>query len=330
MTERTNVHRQLYRNKDAIIDGHVHAGTDATNVVLQRYPTAQNMMDIVRKMDASGVDYAATFPMPSDLFWFDASRLANNLELVPSLEPAEAFPYQRSNWSHFHEAKLFGDGKILPFAIILPGVKEEEQINSLRTYINQDSVFGLKFHTFATQTHASALKDSKFIRLAQEHSLPITVHSGSDELSDPQQVIELAKLYPDVRFCIAHAADFKKDIFMQLAQNPSHNLFIDTCPHISNCYLAQREDPNQLLELNYADPKSALLGLYQQYPQGVIWGTDEPWTTITDDKNQTILAKVMYEDEASLLKQLPNDVRKQISYINTVRFLFGDNRPLDV
>lgn len=324
MPERADIYKQITQNGDAVIDGHVHTGFDATNAARRRYPTTQNVMDLVRKMNIAGVDYAAVFPAPADLFWFDARTVANEARLVPSPTPAEEFPYQIANWNHFHETKLFGEARTLPFAIILPGVKEEEQVEFLRGYIAKDMVFGLKFHTWATQTHASTLRDSKFIELAREHSLPITIHSGPDEFSNPQQVIELARLYPDVRFAIAHSADFKKDIFDQLAQNPLPNLFIDVCPHISNCYLAEREDPTQLLDLDFADPRSALVGIYQRYPTGIIWGTDEPWTTITDDVNQTILAKVMYEDEVDLLKQLPADVRRQISYTNTTRFLFGD------
>jgi predicted TIM-barrel fold metal-dependent hydrolase len=324
MAEREQVYRNITEDKGATIDAHVHAGFDATNVVRKRYPTSQSIVDLVRKMRANNVSYSAVFPAPSDLFWFDPKRVAYDAEWVQAREPAEAFPYERANWTHFNESELFGEEIVLPFGNIMPGVKEEEQVDFLRTYIDRDKVFGLKLHTLASHTPASALEGSRFIDLAKEYSLPITIHSGSDEYSDPQQVIELSKLYPDVRFAIAHAADFKKDIFTQLRANPHKNVFVDTCPHISNCYFAQRENPKKLLDLDYTDPQSALLGLYQAYPEGVIWGTDEPWTTVTDDTNQRILARIMYEDEVALLRQLPQQVRQQISYTNTVRFLFGD------
>ncbi len=326
MTERAKAYSVLLNTPDAsIIDSHSHAGFDATNIVRRRYPIAQGILDMVRKMDANGVSHAAVFPAPSDLFWFDARGVAFDANWEPSREPAERFPYEHANRAHFSEVELFGRDRIMPFANVLPGVKEEEQIDLLREFTSTDQLFGLKFHSLATHTPLSSFVESLFARFAQDHSLPVMFHSGPDEYSRPEQALDVAEELPDLRICIAHAGDFEATFFNRLRAGRSENLFVDVAPHITNCHFAQQRTDGEVLDLAYEDPLEVLAQVYDLIPDRVLWGTDEPWTTVTDDANKKILVKVTYEDEVALLNRLPDQIRRSMSYVNPMRYLFGED-----
>ncbi len=323
MIEREEIFKDLASPGTKTIDAHSHAGVDLTNIVRRRYPIAQSIIDMARKMNANGITHAAVFPGPSDLFWFDPRKVAFDAVWEQLEKPAERFPYEHANIAHFAEVELFGNGQIMPFANILPGTKEDEQLNLLKELLDGDRLFGLKLHTLATHTHALKLIGSKFTEFATEHSLPIMIHSGPDEYSRPDQIVEVAKKYPDTRICIAHTGDYEKDLFAVLTKDGLPNLFTDLAPHITNCYFAQRRDDGKILDLDYSKPRQVIMDLYKMIPDRLLWGTDEPWTTVTDDNNHKILTKVVYEDEVTLLGDLPTSVRKDISYTNTMRFLFG-------
>jgi len=322
MNNKEVVQKMLIEKGDGVLDSHTHAGFDITNIVTRRFPTVQSVSDLVRKFKSTGVNNTITFPCASDLFWFDSSLVARSRQWKYTGESAEDFPYQFANSSHLNEVELFGEGVVLPFINILPAVREEEQINSVLEEIKRGDIFGLKFHPLAVHTRADSLKQSRFIEVAQRYNLPVTIHSGPDKYSQAQQIVELAQTFPDVRFCIAHAAHFDVKIFTNRGCKLP-NLFTDTSPFISLCYLANQEGcQDQILNLDYNDPARALVEFATRWPDNIIWGTDEPWTTLAD-KNKKILTKVSYEDECALLKRIPENLRRKISYENTMKYLFG-------
>lgn len=325
MNERLEIFDSLRDSSHKVIDTHAHAGFDATNIVRRRYPIAQSIVDMTRKMQSNGISFTALFPSPSDLFWFDARKVAFEGIWEQATQPAERFPYEHANIAHFTEVELFGNGKIMPFANILPGVKETEQLELLKQLRESDRLFGLKLHTLATHTHATKLIGSRFTEFAYENSLPIMVHSGADEYSRPNLIVEVAKKYPEVRICIAHTGDYEKDLFKTLTSDDCPNLFTDLAPHITNCYFANQRKDGLILDLDYAKPRDVIMDIYKLIPYRLLWGTDEPWTTVTDGANQRILTKVLYEDEINLLNSLPELVQTNISYTNTMRYLFGSD-----
>ncbi len=325
MAERASAYKILSDSSStALIDSHSHAGFDATNIVRRRYPIAQGVLDMVRKMEANGVSHAAVFPAPSDLFWFDAKGVAFDATWVHSQEPAERFPYEHANTAHFSEVELFGMGRIMPFANVLPGVREEAQLDLLKEFASRDQLFGIKFHSLATHTPVSTFAESLFADFAREQSLPVMFHSGADEYSRPEQALEVARRLPDLRICVAHAGDFETNFFDQLRPGAFPNLFVDVAPHITNCHFAKQVTDGKVLDLKYDDPLTVLSQIYELIPERVLWGTDEPWTTVTDDANQKILVKVTYEDEVALLNSLPDRVRRSMAYTNPMRYLFGE------
>lgn len=327
MIERNEAIDELSKaNTRTIIDAHTHCGVDNLNIIKRRYPSCQSVIDLVTKLKISGVEYAVTFPCPSSSYYFDFVELSG--EKVKLIErPAEGFPYEFANRQLFYEISLFGENRIFPFAGIFPCVQEERQIEFLENYSKKGVIFGLKLHTLATHTPATSLIGSPIMQYVEHYSLPILFHSGPDKFSGPENVLELAKKYPYVRMAIAHAGRFEQAVYDEFSTGKYPNVFFDTSPFISVCIITtldiKQGTYGSKLDLRYDSPKQALVQLASVVPNNLVWGTDEPWTTITDDRRGEILSKVVYKDESDLLSTLPENIRVAISNVNTRRFLFG-------
>lgn len=327
MNERETRRAEIESRDSALIDVHTHSGFEMYNLVHRRYPTSQNVVDLESKTRLSGIDYVVVFPFPGQQFYRKPPEdLSKSSDLSQGTEES---PYYLANRQLLYEISMFGNDRFLPFANIFPGVEESLQARNLEEPIRDGKLYGFKLHTLATQTSADKLGNSVFLDLARSYSLPILIHSGPDTLSDPMNIIDLAGQNPDIRFCIAHAARFEKRIYDYLKDNPNENLFIDSSPFLSICKLTLQDIEDgangEKLDLAYDSPGQALQDLFGMLPDNLIWGSDEPWTTITDDRNSGILSPHNYQDEVSLLKSLPAGVISQIAHHNTSNYLFGTN-----
>lgn len=323
MIERDEALHILKGKQELVVDGHTHCGADHYNIIHNRYPATQNVIDLVSKMKNNGIDFSLTFPCPSSSYYFDFYSIAQSSSLKIN-KPAENFPYQFANKQLMLEIELFGENRIFPFLSIYPGVKEDEQIEYIDGLAHKNLIFGLKLHTLATNKSSLSLVNSKLIQIADKYSLPITFHSGPDEFSSPLDTLKLSSLYPNIRIDIAHLGQFDGKFFDELSNGNYPNVFIDSSPIISLCKLSESEFNNihpKRANLNYLNPKSTLIQVFNLFPNALIWGTDEPWTTITNGKE--VLKKVTYSEESGLLRSLPKDIRIKISNTNTMRYLFG-------
>jgi len=326
MIERERTRDIIISNSNILIDIHSHCGYGHFNVIKRRYPSTQSVVDLASKTKSAGIEYVVSFPFPGSSYYFDIPESAKGNLHVPN--PIEEFPYHFANRQLFYEVSLFGKGRILPFANIYPQHEEQKQADYLEQLAKEKVLFGLKLHTLATQYSALSLSNSPFLEIARHYSLPVLIHSGPDKNSDPMNIVKLAEQYTDIRFCIAHAARFEKNVFDYLTDNGLKNIFLDTSPFLSITKLTpldiERGVGGCKLNLSYNKPMQALVELCQIAPEFVVWGTDEPWTTITDDHQGKILLKAKYEDEVSLLQSLPENLKKKIAHDNSTRFLFGE------
>jgi len=314
------------RGADISIDVHTHSGSDHMNLIRKRYPTSQSVKDMELKLRLAGIDYAVSFPCPSAFYYFDFRDFAEKgKQLTP--QPAEQVPFEYANRQLIYEASLFGNDKILPFASILPHHEEQKQAEALEQYAKDGHIFGLKLHTLPTRVNPRELTDSPLMQLAESYSLPVMIHSGPDEYSRPEDIIRLARHHKSARFCVAHVGRFVQGAF-EILEPSDTNVFFDTSPFLSLCKYVpmeiERGKGGPRLNLPYDNPRSALIMLHSMLPNRLIWGTDEPWTTITDDAQQKILTKFDYFDEAKLLQSLPDETKIQIANDNTQQFLFGE------
>jgi len=310
-------------NEEVVVDCHTHAsGIDAFNFFVPRAPSSQSINELEEKITRAGVSYCIVFPMPFTLYYNPRLALKEG-KLQPS--GLENFPYEVENKTLLYEVGL-SSGRFIPFLAIDPKEKVEKQVEFLR---KSRRYFGLKLHTMATQSSVEDLENSPFLEILQERDIPLMVHSGREKNTLPITILNFAKRHPNIRICIAHLAGFDSWVLQQISTIP--NLFVDTSPFSVCCNLATKRDPGYLsdqnLEIDYSDPVKVLVSIYGLLKEHIIWGTDEPWTTITDPKTGKIIIKSSYTQERLILEKLAqagfSEIKYKIANYNIKRFLFG-------
>lgn len=303
-----------------LIDSHAHAtGLALYNLYNGRYPTSQSALDLAQKAERSGVDFVICFPI-STSFYFSPQALA--LGKFESGGP-ERFPYQFINRMHLRECSLFGGGRLMPFLAIDPVNEICEQANFVRDWA--DCIFGLKFHTRATNCSATALRGSPFLDLARAHGLPIMIHTNPrPDFTHARHVVDVARDHPDIRFCIAHAADFDWGVLESVREY--ENLYVDTSPFLSLCADYSNRSAEERVGLVGDDlfdkPDHVLSELFAILPKQLIWGTDEPWTAISGPDGKCLSA-FSYADEVRLVRSGSEEFQRQAGFANSSRFLLG-------
>ena len=137
-----------------------------------------------------------------------------------------------------------------------------------------------------------------------------------------------------MRIVIAHSAKFVKSVFDRANELP--NCFVDLSAFIIHCQLAAQNqevipDKGNRFDANYEQPFEVMKKLVDAYPETILWGTDSPycyWIQKYYDSDGVLhdqRLKARYEDEICLLKKLPYDLIRKITYENTINFLFGIN-----
>lgn len=310
-------------NDLSIIDCHTHAsGIDAYNFFIPRLPSTHSVAELERKIIDNKISYCIVFPMPFTLYYDPKEAVCNN-KLQPS--GLEDFPYQTENKALLHEVNFSSKSKcFFPFLAIDPNEKVNEQMNFLK---EEKNYFGLKLHTVATNSSLKDFEYSPFLELLKKRNMPLMIHSGKTEESSSNYVFSFAERHPDVRVCIAHLAGFDKDILTRIKK--TKNIFIDTSPFLSCCYLADKKDKRYLssnsLNLEFYDPIRVLSSVNSMLKGHLIWGTDEPWTLLTDPTTGYMIVGNSYKKECQLLKDLDkkgfSDIKYEISNKNIRLFL---------
>ncbi len=315
--------KEIIISEGKIIDGHTHAsGIDVFNYFVPRLPSTQSINELGKKMKDNDISYCLVFPMPFSLYY--NPRLASEKGRLQS-SGLEDFPYEKENKALLYEVSLSSDC-FLPFLAIDPREKVNNQIKFLR---HTKNYFGLKLHTAATHSSIEDLNNSPFLEILRQRNIPLMVHSGRQENTLPSKILSFARGHPDIRICIAHLAGFDKEIIEEIKE--FKNLFIDTSPFLNCCYLAEKKNliylsPNSF-EFDYSKPLEVLVSINKILKGHLIWGTDEPWTTITDQKTGRIIIKNSYHKERLFLEELDKngfqDIKYEISNQNIRRFLWG-------
>ncbi|HEX8144563.1 MAG TPA: amidohydrolase family protein [Pyrinomonadaceae bacterium] len=64
---------------------------------------------------------------------------------------------------------------------------------------------GLKFHPYLNRYRFKDGNVTGFLKLAQQYEVPVAVHTAYDEYSQPEQVADVARHFPDLNFILYHA-----------------------------------------------------------------------------------------------------------------------------
>jgi uncharacterized protein len=117
---------------------------------------------------------------------------------------------------------------------------------------------GLKFHPFLNRYNFKDANVTGFLRLAEQYEVPVAVHTAYDAYSQPEQVADVAKRFPDLNFILYHAGlappDEEAGIRVLDRVGSQDNLYID------------------ISWLKYERLKYAL----DKIPERVLFGTDLP------------------------------------------------------
>ncbi len=293
---------------DATIDAHCHVGgVSYGNLITKSYPYSQDAMDLVRKMESNNIDYAICFPFPVGEESLFSASLFNRLLL--------------------QEAYRFGKGKILPFALLVLNDELDFQLSDIDNLCKNYKIYGVKIYPpcdkYALNDYGISLKLYSFLK---EHNFSVVVHTAFRGNGCPSNIIKFAEKYGDIRIMLAHAARFDEFALEVINQLP--NVYIDCSPLHMLCALMVRYIKNNGLKSKFPfeKPSEVLTELFIKLPNKLIWGTDAPCTYLTNFQSNEVVNfdySYTYESEIKELFKLEATIKKQISNINTLNFLFG-------
>jgi hypothetical protein len=300
------------------IDVHTHAeGANIWGMTHGRFRSTNALEDLAAREGRLNIAAYAVFPHPSALYY---SGLPSNVSLHQSRPTGlENFPYEASNTSLMMHAGKFGY-KALPFLIIDPMNKVDEQVELLLQFIGKDVVYGLKVHTLGGNFKASELIGSQFMQVAETYELPVLIHTNTSTSfwGDSVSAAKLAETYPNIRFCLAHAAGFNGDALGMVDRLP--NAFLDCSPFLGLTQLhVDYPEDEQIKDLPYSKPNQLMDYLHSRFSRKLLWGSDHPYTY---GGAPGPIYKGSLEGEVAFMRGL--EYKDQISRVNTLSFLFGN------
>lgn len=306
-----------------IIDIHTHAtGLDVLNFYTPRIPSVQSLTELDAKMKECGVKKAAVFPFPGTLYYNPLKILNENIWEPSGLEN---FPYQVENRALLAEIRIRNwKEKFYPFLAFDPKERVEEQCQFLR---EQSGFFGIKVHTLATRSQPADVSP-KLVEILEERNIPIMFHTGRQDNTSPDRVVEFSRQNRQLRVGLTHLAGLDAETLLEAQRHP--NLFIDTSPFLCICYFAARGINKYLsshvVGIDFSDTEAVLLELYRILGENLIWGSDEPFSCFSN-KEGKIVVNFTYSEQMDVLKRLIfsgyQHIVQKIAVENTQRFLFG-------
>lgn len=298
------------------IDAHTHIGYASNGFISDKYPYCQDAYDLYTKLNDNGFDYAITFPFPNYSF-----KEANN----------DLIPYYAENKRLIEESRLF-DNKFLPFAGLSINYAIDLQIEKLSQMVNSGQLFGLKYYADADfRTIAEFLELGKdFILFAVNNDLPITFHCsesaayGRSKYSNPFDMIELAKQYPQLRIAIAHMAHFNEKVYRRVADEKIQNVYFDTSPFLHLCHIRAINNVADSMCFEYSKPKQVLSEMLTRFPNRIMWGSDAPYNFTCNINNSTHskdFKQFSLIKNLEVLNSLSIEQQKQLTEKNILTFL---------
>lgn len=318
-----------------IIDNHNHIGTDLTAYSGSSLPYAQSAEDLAAKALGTPVDRWIVFPFVA--YWTGDSLPG----FVPPIKGLQAdAPYALSNAKLFEEVEEWNSRhpkSLVPFAMLDPERDPAGQVASLRALRKRYPFRGMKIQATLIRAHIRTLlgKSAALVELAEEWNLPFVIHSSvhpDDPWSPVQDILEVARAFPRVRFVLAHSCRFDREGLDAVAETP--NTWFDCSAHRIHCELACSDSPAVALPADrfpsdYRDPTQVLHDLAEAYPNALIWGSDSPyysWIARHGDLPERLISS--YPLEWECVAALNPERREAITKTNTLNWLGLDEKDL--
>lgn len=286
-----------------LYDIHTHIWIQKNNLYNEEcFPRKNYILDLVNSYQGK-IDKIVTFPMPS---------ITNNLTIPYLLE--------NNNLLYTIENEKFED-KVLPFLCLHPKIKLSEQLENIYIIIKNYKIYWIKFHTLDTNSSIDDFfNNSEIISFLRDFKLPVLIHSANFEwVENCDNIFYYAEKYKDINILVAHMMWFSKVFFEKLRNFNWKNLFFDTSPFLWMCNFYKNFDfKNNTLNLDFSNPKKVLNFLYENYPNNIIWWSDQPFENFSD--NWIISYNI--KDELNFLFSFEHKIIRKIASENSENFLF--------
>ena len=333
--KRENVLNSLRDAGPAILDCHTHVGISFNNyVATASYPYSMSIEDLLVRMDFLRIVRSVVFPFESSYYPLLGEKEALSSPAISS------FPYEKENRNLMTEVfEIFSDysERFIPFAMFDPSRETARQAELLEELDSNYPLCGLKtVTTYIKAFVKDFLKpDNKIRDFASSRKLPLTFHCSwidNDPWANVFDVLEIAEALPELNFALAHTARFSRKALDKAAELP--NCFVDVSAFKIHCDLAVQNSPvvatgTDGFDADYTHPSAVLAKLAETYPGTIIWGTDTPYhyfaQKFLDPDGNLQDSKLMapYDAEIKILRSLPENAIREISYENTLKYLSG-------
>ena len=242
-----------------IVDTHVHLMADSTGWYAYKKSAGGSDAQswdaeaIVRVLDESGIDRCFIFTL-SGLYGFN--------DVVKANQDVGA------------AARLFPD-RLIPFCTCFPNQDPEAAAREIVRCLDQ-GFKGVKFHPWLQSFPANSAYLYPSLEICSKHRAPVLFHTGTPPYSQPFQVMEQARRFPDVPFIIGH---FGKIMFLDAVRSA------ELCPNV-------------YLETSGAQVADITFALERIGSDRILFGTDLPIGGASSAKwNLVKIASALPEEE---------------------------------
>ena len=112
---------------------------------------------------------------------------------------------------------------------------------------------------------------------------------------------------------------FSKTFFERLSNYKWNNIFFDTSPFLWMCnFYNNFENKDNILDINFSNPREVLHFLYLNFPNNIIWWSDQPFENFSDDD----INNYNIRNELDFLFSLEKSTINKIASENSENFLF--------
>lgn len=318
--------------KDSLFDSHMHFGIMLSSLFDDKMPFCQNIAGIIDVLGNSLINKGIVFPFPNDFIGNEVLSTSSKNMNVRNI--FEEIPYYLQNKRLLLEVEKISKQEILPFLMCSVRYGIDAQIQFFKECADNRYMYGLKY--YADSDNIPLREFVKYgeniIRFLIEYDLPIIFHTSANTVTNgggiscPDDILDIARLYPELRICIAHMAHFSKIVFDKLQYNEFPNVYLDTSPFLHLCNIRNVVHSKRCLDLPYNNPEIVLDQLIDLIPNQIIWGSDYPFNftcNLNDPSHDKEYNKYTYFQNINILKTLSDDKIKKIASVNTLNFLFG-------
>ncbi|MGC8516754.1 MAG: amidohydrolase family protein [Candidatus Acidifodinimicrobium sp.] len=185
-----------------IIDFHTHSGAGFDGSTLN---------EIKKKMESNGIRKAVIFPSTQESY---QKLMEKNLE---NIEKAGDF--------------------FVPFLRLDPKNIKISELNDL-----QSKFYGFKLHPRGENFDPLDKNLEGIFRIIEKSGKPVIIHSRKEnnKNTDPDRIVEIAKIYPRINFVFAHFANDSDTFFSKL--KALENAYVDTSIVSSTFIIKRRVD----------------------------------------------------------------------------------------